>query len=144
MWKFTKKTSCKSVNMYLSIYLRGVILGFLLSFCANSSSFVLNQAFDLFFCRVPRSQHPLLMAHCSLIFFARFSLNLSHLLNLPLFLPMAMKPCFGYSPLFYSEILIDPGFMSFRFPTKPLKLSSLLVNQKETQHIECVTQSHPR
>jgi hypothetical protein len=41
--KSQKKTSCKSVNTYLSRYLRGVILGFLLSFCANSSSLVLNQ-----------------------------------------------------------------------------------------------------
>jgi len=41
--KSHKKTLCKSVNMYLSRYLRGVTLGFLLSFCANSISFVLNQ-----------------------------------------------------------------------------------------------------
>jgi hypothetical protein len=41
--KSQKKTSCKSVNTYLSRYLRGVILGFLLSFYANSSSWVLNQ-----------------------------------------------------------------------------------------------------
>ena len=40
--KSPKKTSCKLVNTYLSRYLRGVILGFLLSFYANSSSFVLN------------------------------------------------------------------------------------------------------
>jgi hypothetical protein len=38
-----KKTLCKSINTYLSRYLRGVILGFLLSFCANSISLVLNQ-----------------------------------------------------------------------------------------------------
>jgi hypothetical protein len=41
--KSHKKTSCKSINTYLSRYLRGVILGFLLYFCANSSSMVLNQ-----------------------------------------------------------------------------------------------------
>jgi hypothetical protein len=41
--KSQKKTSCTSVNTYFSRYLRGVILGFLLSFCANSSSFVFNQ-----------------------------------------------------------------------------------------------------
>jgi len=40
--KSQKKTSCKSVNTYLSIYLRGVSLGFLLSFWENSSSLVLN------------------------------------------------------------------------------------------------------
>jgi hypothetical protein len=48
---------------------------------------------------------------------------------------------------YYSSILsefIDPGFMSIGFPTKPLKLSALLVNQKATQHTECVAQSHPR
>jgi hypothetical protein len=39
--KTQKKTSCKSVNTYFSRYLWGVILGFLLSFCANSNSFVL-------------------------------------------------------------------------------------------------------
>ena len=38
-----KTTSCKSINTYLSKYLRSVILGFLLSFCENSSSLVLNQ-----------------------------------------------------------------------------------------------------
>jgi hypothetical protein len=41
--KSQKKTSCKSLNTCLSRYLRGVILWFLLSFCANSSSLVLNQ-----------------------------------------------------------------------------------------------------
>jgi hypothetical protein len=41
--KSQKKTSCKSVNTYFSRYFRGVILGFLLSFCANSSSLVLSQ-----------------------------------------------------------------------------------------------------
>jgi hypothetical protein len=41
--KSQKKTLCKLVNTFLSRYLRGVILGFLLSFCANSSSLVLNQ-----------------------------------------------------------------------------------------------------
>jgi hypothetical protein len=41
--KSQKKTSCKSVNTYLSRYFWGVILGFLLSFCAKSSSLVLNQ-----------------------------------------------------------------------------------------------------
>jgi hypothetical protein len=40
--KSHKNTSCKSVNMYLSRYLCGVILGFLLSFSTNSSSLVLN------------------------------------------------------------------------------------------------------
>jgi succinate-acetate transporter protein len=40
-----KNTSCKSVNTYLSRYLRGVSFGFLLSFCTNSSSFVFNQLF---------------------------------------------------------------------------------------------------
>jgi hypothetical protein len=40
--------------------------------------------------------------------------------------------------------LLDPGFMSFGFPTKLLKLSALLVNQKAMQHTECVAQSHPR
>jgi hypothetical protein len=40
--KSQKKTSCRSVNTYLSRYLHGVILGFLLSFCANSNSVVLN------------------------------------------------------------------------------------------------------
>jgi hypothetical protein len=42
--KSQKKTLCKSVNTYLFRYLRGVILGFLLSFCANSSYLVLNQS----------------------------------------------------------------------------------------------------
>jgi hypothetical protein len=41
--KSQKNTSCKSLNTYLSRYLCGVILGFLLSFSANSSSLVLNQ-----------------------------------------------------------------------------------------------------
>jgi hypothetical protein len=41
--KSQKKTSCRSVNTYFSRYLRGVILGFLLSFHENSSSLVLNQ-----------------------------------------------------------------------------------------------------
>jgi hypothetical protein len=40
--KSQKKTSCKSLNTYLSRYLCGVNLGFLLSFCTNSSSFVFN------------------------------------------------------------------------------------------------------
>jgi hypothetical protein len=37
-----KNTSCKLLNMYLSTYLCSVNLGFLLSFYANSSSFVSN------------------------------------------------------------------------------------------------------
>jgi hypothetical protein len=41
--KSQKKTSCKSVNTYFSRYFWGIILGFLLSFCANSSSLVLSQ-----------------------------------------------------------------------------------------------------
>jgi hypothetical protein len=41
--KSQKKTLCKSVNTYLSKYLRGVMLRFLLSFWANYSSLVLNQ-----------------------------------------------------------------------------------------------------
>ena len=49
-------------------------------------------SFNLCFCGVPRSQHPLLMAHFSLLFFSRFSLNLSHLLNPHLFLPTTTKP----------------------------------------------------
>jgi hypothetical protein len=40
--KSQKNTSCKSVNMYFSRYLWGVSLGFLLSCCANSNSFVLS------------------------------------------------------------------------------------------------------
>jgi hypothetical protein len=36
-----KNTSCKSMNKYLSRYLHGVNLGFLLSFCTKYSSFVL-------------------------------------------------------------------------------------------------------
>jgi hypothetical protein len=40
--KSQKNTSCKSLNTYLSRYLCGVNLGFLLSFYANSSSFVSN------------------------------------------------------------------------------------------------------
>jgi hypothetical protein len=40
--KSQKNTSCKFLNTYLSIYLRDVSLGFLLSFCINSSSFVFN------------------------------------------------------------------------------------------------------
>jgi hypothetical protein len=35
-----KKTSCRSLTTYLSRYLHGVNLGFMLSFCANSISFV--------------------------------------------------------------------------------------------------------
>jgi hypothetical protein len=42
---------------------------------------------------------------------------------------------------FLSE-LIDPGFMYFGFPTKPLKISSLPINQKATQRTRCVAQSH--
>jgi hypothetical protein len=41
--KSQKNTSCKSVNTYLFRYLRGVNFRFLLSFCANSNSFVFNQ-----------------------------------------------------------------------------------------------------
>jgi hypothetical protein len=41
--KSQKKASCKSVNTYFSRYMQGVTLGFLLSFCENSISFVLNQ-----------------------------------------------------------------------------------------------------
>jgi hypothetical protein len=44
-----------------------------------------------------------------------------------------IKHMLVYSTSFLSE-LIDPRFMYFGFPTKPLKLSTLLVNQKETQH----------
>jgi hypothetical protein len=40
--KSQKNTSCRSLNTYLSRYLSSVSLGFLLSFCANSSSFVFN------------------------------------------------------------------------------------------------------
>jgi hypothetical protein len=40
--KSQKHTSCKSLKTYLSRYLRGVNLGFLLSFCTNSSFFVFN------------------------------------------------------------------------------------------------------
>jgi hypothetical protein len=40
--KSQKNTSCKSLNIYLSRYLCGVNLWFLLSFYANSSSLVLN------------------------------------------------------------------------------------------------------
>jgi hypothetical protein len=39
--KSQKKTSCKSLNTYLCRYLWGVILGFILSFCANYSSLIL-------------------------------------------------------------------------------------------------------
>jgi hypothetical protein len=41
--KSQKKTSCKSINTHLSRYLRGVMLGLVLSFWANSSSLVLDQ-----------------------------------------------------------------------------------------------------
>jgi hypothetical protein len=41
--KSQKNTSCKSLNAYLSKYLRGVNFMFLLSFCANPISFVFNQ-----------------------------------------------------------------------------------------------------
>jgi hypothetical protein len=41
--KSQKNTSCRSLNMYLSRYLHGIILGFLLSFCAKPRSFVFNQ-----------------------------------------------------------------------------------------------------
>jgi hypothetical protein len=40
--KSQRNTSSKSLNTYLSRYLRGVNLGFLLSFCAKSSSFDFN------------------------------------------------------------------------------------------------------
>jgi hypothetical protein len=40
--KSQKNTSCTSLNTYLSRYLCGVNLGFLLFFYANSSSFVFN------------------------------------------------------------------------------------------------------
>jgi hypothetical protein len=41
--KSQKKTSCKSVNTYFSRYLPSVTLGFLLSLCANTNSFVFVQ-----------------------------------------------------------------------------------------------------
>jgi hypothetical protein len=41
--KSQKNTSCKSLNMYLSIYLCGVNFKCLLSFCENSNSFYFNQ-----------------------------------------------------------------------------------------------------
>jgi hypothetical protein len=47
--KSQKKTSCKSVNTYFSRYFWGVTLGFLLSFCAKSSSFVFNQILISYF-----------------------------------------------------------------------------------------------
>jgi hypothetical protein len=40
--KSQKNTSCKSLNTYLSRYLQGVNIGFMLSFCVNLSSFILN------------------------------------------------------------------------------------------------------
>jgi len=40
--KSQKNISCRSLNTYLSKYLCGVNLGFLLSFCANANSFVFN------------------------------------------------------------------------------------------------------
>ena len=40
--KSHKNTSCKSLNTYLSRYLRGVNSGFMLSFCEKSSSFIFN------------------------------------------------------------------------------------------------------
>jgi len=39
---------------------------------------------------------------------------------------------------------VDLGLEFNMFPTKPSKLSSLLVNQKATLHTDCITQSHPR
>ena len=42
-WKSQKRTSCKSLNKYLSKYLCGVNFGFLFPFCTNSNSFVFNQ-----------------------------------------------------------------------------------------------------
>jgi hypothetical protein len=41
--KSQKNTSCKSLNTYLSKYLRGLNFGFLLSFYTDSSSFIFNQ-----------------------------------------------------------------------------------------------------
>jgi hypothetical protein len=135
--KSQKKTPCRSVNMYFSRYLRGVILGFFVVFLCKIQLFGSYPIFDLFFCGIPRSQHPLLVAHCFLLFFTLLLLNLSHILNYLMFLPMTIEPFVGLLCIISFLILLTQGSCMFGVSTKPLKLSTLLVNQKATQCKEC-------
>jgi hypothetical protein len=74
-----KNTSCKYLNTYLARYLHGVYLGFLLYFCANLSSLVLNHTFNIHLRLIPWPEHSLLHFSFSVIFFNR-SLPISHVL----------------------------------------------------------------
>jgi hypothetical protein len=116
--KSQKNTSCKSLNTYLSRYLCSVNLGFLLSFCTNSSSFVFN--------------HLLISAfigfHGLIIPFYTFILCMflpwSHPLNPVQFQP-ATEPFVGFDLLLLG---LTQVLLSNMFPKKPSKLSALLVN----------------
>jgi hypothetical protein len=80
--KSQKKTSCKSVNMYFSRYLWGVTLGFLLSFCANSNSFILSQLSISYFVGFHGIKIPFLVAHFFLLFFNILLIHLPSILRI--------------------------------------------------------------
>ena len=67
--KSQKNTSCRSLNTYLSRYFHSVILGFLLSFCENSRSFLFNQILISSFIRF----HGLNIPFYTFIFYATLS-----------------------------------------------------------------------
>jgi len=118
--KSQKITSCRSLNTYLSRYLHSVNLGLMLSFCANSSSFVFN--------------------HISIFAFIGF-----HGLKIPFYsFILCVSLPWLLSPQYYEVIARNITICSFiipilllgmtqvriskGFPKNPLKLSSLLVN----------------
>jgi hypothetical protein len=98
--KSQKNTSCKSLHTYLSKYLRGLNFRFMLSFCANSNSFVFNQLSISTFVGFHGIKIPfyiLILFNVfspDLTFFSQF-FNRSHSLNPFLFQP-AIEPFVGY------------------------------------------------
>jgi hypothetical protein len=126
-----------SLNMYLLRYLHDVILGFMLSFCANSSSFVFNHF----------SISTFVGFHGPKIAFYTFTLC-TFLPWIPstqsCTVPSDHKTIFWLYLLPLSYPWVDPGLDLNRFQQNPQKLSALLVNQKVTLHTGCTMQSHPR
>jgi hypothetical protein len=101
--------------------------------------------FDFFFRGVPRSQHSLLMAQQFSGFTHSFIKNyISSTQSSLVPLNTAMKPfvclmnCSSLLPVFLTHGSYLSGYQ------QSLKLLALLVNQKATQYIECIVQSHPR
>jgi hypothetical protein len=112
MRKSQKNTSCGSLNMYLSRYLCGVNLVFMLSFCVKSSSFVFNHLLIYAFVGFHGLNIPLytVIIH---VLLPRISSTQSHVV------PLATEPFVGLNLSFTSWS--DPGLDMIRVPTKPSK-----------------------